>query len=163
MSIMGNMTGCYSPMGKTFIIEDLNGNEVVGVVTDQEQVFTATDNDVREGMVYASDGGVSIGVKNIPSYHTRYGCRVIASGKNAIIPTPEYDFNNLFVIIAVYDTSIAKSVLSTYILIDGGMYEVGSSTKLSDVSVDQINKEIDLGLIMSEKSVIRYLVTREEF
>ena len=51
MSIIGNMAGCYSPMGKTFIIEDENGNEITGVVTEQEQIFTATDNDVREGLI----------------------------------------------------------------------------------------------------------------
>lgn len=61
MKIVGNMIGSYSPLGKTFILEDEDGNEVVGVVVDSEVIFTATDSDVISGKVYASDDGVSIG------------------------------------------------------------------------------------------------------
>ena len=63
--IIGNMVGSYSSMGKTFIIEDENGNELVGVVVDSEVVFTATDSDVRQGKVYASDEGVSVGTLEV--------------------------------------------------------------------------------------------------
>ena len=38
--IIGNMVGSYSSMGKTYIIEDGDGNEFVGVVVDSEVVFT---------------------------------------------------------------------------------------------------------------------------
>ena len=75
--ISGNMVGSYSQMGKTFILMDENGNEITGVVVDQETVFTATDNDVREGFVYAGDSGVSTGTKNIPSYHTTEGFKLV--------------------------------------------------------------------------------------
>ena len=34
MKIVGNVVGCYSPMGKSFIIADENGNEMTGVVVD---------------------------------------------------------------------------------------------------------------------------------
>lgn len=61
MSIIGNMVGCYSPMGKTFILQDENGNEITGVIVDQETVFNATPNDVREGKVFAGDEGVKTG------------------------------------------------------------------------------------------------------
>ena len=36
MPIYGNMVGAYSQMGKTFILEDENSNEMTGVVTDKE-------------------------------------------------------------------------------------------------------------------------------
>ena len=63
--ISGNMVGSYSSLGKTFILQDENGNEIVGVVVDSEIVFTATDSDVRAGKVYASNDGVSIGTLDV--------------------------------------------------------------------------------------------------
>ena len=63
--IIGNMVGSYSSMGKTFIIEDEDGNEFVGVITDSKVIFTAVDSDVRAGKVYASDEGVSVGTLEV--------------------------------------------------------------------------------------------------
>lgn len=65
MKIVGNMVGCYSPLGKTFILEDESGNEFAGVVVDSEVVFTAVDSDVIKGKVYASNEGVSTGTLEI--------------------------------------------------------------------------------------------------
>lgn len=61
MKIVGNMVGCYSPMGKTFIIEDEDGNEITGIVVDQETVFTATAADIVKGKVAGTDDGVVVG------------------------------------------------------------------------------------------------------
>jgi hypothetical protein len=61
MKIIGNMVGCYSPMGKTFIIQDDNGNEFTGIVVDQETIFTATAEDIKCGKVAGTDDGVVIG------------------------------------------------------------------------------------------------------
>lgn len=61
MKIVGNMVGCYSPMGKTFIIEDENGNEITGIVVDQETVFTATAADIVAGKTAGTEDGVVVG------------------------------------------------------------------------------------------------------
>lgn len=61
MKIVGNMVGCYSPIGKTFILEDENGNELTGIVVDQEVVFTATAADIVKGKVAGTDDGVVVG------------------------------------------------------------------------------------------------------
>lgn len=61
MKIVGNMVGCYSPIGKTFILEDENGNELTGIVVDQEVVFTATAADIIKGKVAGTDDGVTVG------------------------------------------------------------------------------------------------------
>ena len=63
-AIFGNMIGGTAPL-KTVTIVDENGNELVGVITKSEVVFTAEDSDVRKGKVYASDNGVSIGTLEI--------------------------------------------------------------------------------------------------
>ena len=61
MSIVGNMVGCYSPMGKTFILIDEDNNEFTGVVVDQETVFTATAADIVAGKTAATEEGVVTG------------------------------------------------------------------------------------------------------
>lgn len=63
--ISGNMVGSYSSLGKTFILQDEDGNEITGVVVDSEVIFTATDADVRAGKVYASNDGVSVGTLDV--------------------------------------------------------------------------------------------------
>lgn len=61
MSIIGNMVGAYSQLGKTIIIVDENNNEITGVIVDQEQIFTATPSDVKAGKVFANNDGVQVG------------------------------------------------------------------------------------------------------
>jgi hypothetical protein len=61
MSIVGNMVGCYSPMGKTFIIEDADGNEIVGIVVDQETLITATAADIVAGKTAGTEEGIVVG------------------------------------------------------------------------------------------------------
>ena len=60
MSIYGNMVGGMAPI-KTVTIVDGNGNEMIGVVTENEVLFTARDSDVREGKVFAGNDGISVG------------------------------------------------------------------------------------------------------
>lgn len=58
--IYGNVVGGGSSL-KTLKFVDENNNEYVGVVVDEEVIFTATDADVKLGKVYAGDKGVAIG------------------------------------------------------------------------------------------------------
>lgn len=62
--IIGNMVGGTAPI-KTIKIVDEENNEIIGVVVDSEVIFNATDNDVREGKVYAGDHGISTGTLKI--------------------------------------------------------------------------------------------------
>lgn len=63
--IYGNVVGCGSGFGKTFLLEDENGVQLTGVVVEEEVIFTATDADVLKGKVYAGDNGVSTGTLEI--------------------------------------------------------------------------------------------------
>lgn len=162
MSITGNFVGSYSQMGKTFILVDEDGNEMTGVVVDQETVFTAGDNDVREGMVYASDSGVSTGTKDIPPYYANYGAKFVLANKEATIYIPKHDYNNLLITISTYNTSIEQSVELVYVSIENGMYTVSNKEKVSDISIDTATQYIKLGVTVSEKSVLRYSIIMEE-
>ena len=59
--ICGNVVGGSSGFGKTYLLEDESGNQLTGVLVDELTIFTATDEDVVEGKVYAGDNGVSTG------------------------------------------------------------------------------------------------------
>lgn len=161
--ISGNMIGSYSQIGKTFTLVDEDGNELTGIVVDRMTIFDATDNDVREGMVYASGSGVSTGTKIIPVYYAGYGCKIISANSAVTISTPEYDYDDILIVISRYNTTTANSVVSTFTSIDNSMYAVGNSVKVSDIVVDMNNKKINLGIVSSEKSVVRYFVIREEY
>lgn len=62
MKIVGNIIGGGTgSMGKTFIFEDEDGNELVGVVVDQYTVFTATAEDIVAGKTAGTEAGVVVG------------------------------------------------------------------------------------------------------
>lgn len=161
--INGNMIGNGAAPLKTVIIEDADGNEMVGVVTGSEVIFTATDNDVRSGSVYASDGGISTGTKDIPIYYARCGRKFVLAGQTATLAVPEYDYTHLMIIISTYDTSVDQSVSPTYISVDDGVYAVGNNTKLANITVDSDNEQINFGITVDQKSVLRYFVMKEEY
>jgi hypothetical protein len=161
------MVGTYSPIGKTFIIEDEKGNQLVGVVTEQEQIFTATDNDVREGMVYASDSGVSTGSKNIPAYRTTCGRIGIMPGESVSIPLSQYDkydYTELQCIVAKFNTTLLDSVVVDKIVIKSKVYEPASTSSVADVLKNETTKSIDLNIINNNDDdiVVHYFTYREE-
>lgn len=163
MSISGNLIGSYSPLGNTFVLVDENGNEITGVCVDNPVVFTAGDNDVREGMVYASDGGVSTGTKKIPSYHTTEGYRIVTKGSQLWIPHEHYDYEKLQAVICAYNTSPANSVAAKKVAILNNVYDVDSTSVLSSITKDDTNARIDFGLTNDTDGmyVIRYFMYKE--
>lgn len=166
MALYGNMIGGTAPL-KTLQLVDEGGAEFVGVVTGSEVVFTATDNDVREGMTYASNYGVSMGTKDIPSYHTTTGWAGVPAGSAFQIKIEEkdrYDYTKLQAIICLYNTSVADSVYVDKVVIEDNVYTVGSTSPLATITVDHDNKAIELGIVNDSDSdyIIRYFTYKEE-
>lgn len=151
--------------GKTYILRDEAGTEMVATVVGEETVFTATANDIREGMVAATDEGVTTGTKVIPSYHTVTGYMLIPSGGNfAIQFTDElYDFTKLQAIICPFADSIANSVAAEKVAIDEKVYAVNSAVSLATVTRDSENKTINLGIVNESETpyLLRYFTYKE--
>lgn len=166
------MSGLYgNPVGggslpKTLILTDENGVEVVGVVVGQKTVFTATDNDVRKGMVYASDGGVSTGTKDIPAYNTTTGVVAIPADselKFKLDKEDSYDYTELQAMIMPYNSTASDSVAVEKVVINDNVYNTGSTTIISTVSKDTTNKAISFGINNgSTPTIIRYFTYKEE-
>ncbi len=167
MALYGNMIGGTAPL-KTLKLVDESGAEIVGVVTDSEVIFTATDNDVREGMTYASDCGVSTGTKDIPIYRTSAGRYTILPGESFSIPLSQfdqYDYTTFQCMISLIDEDdVDNSVSISMISIKDGVYEVNSTTKLASVSKNIETQSIDLNMNNNSGNsyLIYYFTYREE-
>lgn len=167
MSIIGNMAGCYSPMGKTFVLTDEDGNEITGVVTAQEQVFTATDRQVYSGFTYASNDGVSTGTREFIAYRTMQAVQLILPGDAYTIPLSEhdrYDYTKFQCIITKYETEVADRMAAEKISLNDNIYESNSSVALSQVTKNATTKSIDLNITNDTDSVymIYFFTYREE-
>lgn len=166
--INGNMVGGTAPI-KTVKIVDENGNEILGVVTESEVVFTATDNDVREGMVYASNDGVSTGTKNIPAYHTTEGIKIITAGSKFQIELKDtngldrYDYTKLQAIVCDFNTNLQNSVAAIKTSINNNVYEVNSTSAISAVTKLSESQTIDLGITNATNlpKILRYFTYKE--
>lgn len=128
----------------------------------EKVTLTATANDIRIDTSAITDTGYTEGTKDIPVYHSRYGKKILLSGKEAVISNPEYDYKELMASIATYNSSTTDSVSVQYSSVDNALYEAKTTTKVSDITKDSTNLQINLGTTVSEKSVLRYFVTREE-
>lgn len=167
MAFYGNPVGgfCYP---KTYILTDENGIEMAtGVVVGEKTVFTATDNDVRQGLVYAGDEGVSTGTKDIPAYRTAQGIIYVQPSSNFSILLDEYqqyDYTKLQCMISKLNSTPEQSVAVDRVVIDDSVYTVNSTVKLASVTKNSGTKSIDLNLInnTSDTYVLRYFTCRKE-
>ncbi len=160
--ILGNAIGAFG-FPKTYILTDENGNEIIGTYVESETIFTATDNDVREGMVYASDKGVSTGNKVIPAYHTLEGTKLITAGSNFILRINGWDYTKLQCLICKYNSSISNSVATDKVVINNNVYNVQEAVSISEITKDEVNQLINLGISNTSDTpyVIRYFTYKE--
>lgn len=163
--ISGNMVGMYSQLGKTFIITDADGNELTGVVVDQETVFDATAADVRIGKTFASDEGVAQG-ENTITYRTSEGVELIMPGADFCITSLKlynaYNYTKLQCIITKYVSSMDQ-MATEKIVLNNNVYNVGSSISMAQVTKNNEGKTIDLNIINDTDNIyIIYFFTYAE-
>lgn len=150
----------------TYILQDEDGNEAVAVLVDEETIFTADANDIRDGAVAATGTGVTVGTKVIPSYHTTEAIQLILPGEDYVIHLPInnlYAYTKLQAIICPYNTSLSDSVAAEKVVIDDNTYNVQSITPLSAVMINDDEQTINFGIRnTSEISyVLRFFTYKE--
>ena len=59
--ICGNLVGGITAYGKTFVLVDEDGNEIVGTLVDEITIFDATAEDIKIGKTAATDSGIVTG------------------------------------------------------------------------------------------------------
>ena len=148
----------------TYILQFKDGSEYVGVVVGEKTVFTATENDIRLGKTAATEEGITVGKKVIPSYHTTEGVKLVEAGERFTIELEDmdrYDYTKLQAIICSYDSQ--GSVSAEFVCIENKVYQVLSSVAVSSVTINSETKSIDLGFINASgvPRLIRYFTYKE--
>lgn len=165
--ISGNMVGSYSQLGKTFIIEDENGNELIGVVTGSEMLLTAdAATDIREGKVAVTDAGIVEGSKKIPAYETCHGFKVLSKDAAVTLSLPTldvYDYTIFHGIICDYNTSITNSTAAQQIVLYDSVFNVQSSDIVANVEKDHDTKSIMFNITNNsgKMRILRYITYKE--
>ena len=148
-SIYGNMIGAGSAPLKTLILEDsTSGIEIVGVVTENEQIFNARPQDIRIGKKAVVDGGIIEGTNTI-TYRTCKISYLIFAGEDYSIPIEDhdlYDYTKLQCMIAKFNTTIPQSVEVSMAVLEDHVYNVNSTQVLSSVTKNTSTKSIDLNI-----------------
>ena len=166
MSISGGLVGSYSSIGKTFILEDSDGNTINAVVVDRETVFNATPADVKIGKVFASEDGISVGT-DTKTYRTSQGSYLVLPGNSFSVPFSKYDqynYTGFQCIIAKFNSSFNDSVETDRVVIKDNVYQVNSTSVISRVTKNISTKSVDLNIVNDTESfyVIHYMTYKEE-
>ena len=165
--IYGNTIGGSGGASKTIILQDEAGNQVVAVLVGKEEIFDATPNDIREGKVAATNEGVTVGTKNIPTYRTHQGVKVITVNSNMSLNLANfnaYDYTKLQAVICERNTSLEDSVAVSKVVIDDNVYEVLSTVAISEIVKNDIEKSVDFGIknTSDKPYIVRYFTYKEE-
>lgn len=150
--------------GEAYILVDENGNEIPAVLTEEEVDLTATANDIREGVIAVTDDGVIEGTKEIPSYHTREGYKVVTNGSSFILTIPDggHAYTKLQAIFCPFNTSLTNSVAAEKVAIENNVYSVNSVESEAQVKFDDTDT-IYFGITNTSgrSYLIRYFTYKE--
>lgn len=163
--IYGNATGGFG-MPKIIEIADNNGNTLIGTVTDSEVVLDATRADVKVGKKFASNDGIEEGT-DTKTYRTTHATKLILAGESFSIPLEDYDkynYTKFQAMIAEFNTDQYDSLSVSKISLNDAVYNVNSTTKLSDVTKNSSTKSIDLNITNNTDNsyVVHYNTYKEE-
>ena len=163
----GGSGGTDDPNDPVIVLVDEHGNEMVATLVDEEVIFDATANDIREGKTAVTETGITIGTKEIPGYITTEGYRVIQPGEKVSIKLAKNrcEFTKLLAMICKYNTSVFDSVAAEMVVINDCIYAANSTELFGTVTVDAENGIIDFGFINEEDVpyVVRFITLKEEY
>lgn len=152
----------------TYILEDEYGNETTAVMSTEPVTLDATPNDIRLGKTAATGAGVTVGDKEIPSYHTTEGIKLVMPGsefKIQILKNSRYDYTKLQVIICPFNETLSQSAGAVQVVIDNSVYNTPSPEAVSSVTIDHDDKTINLGVVNDTDIVhiVRFFTYKEEY
>lgn len=163
--IYGNVVG-GNGAEKSYILECIDGTQVIGVMVDKETIFNAKAKDIKAGKFAATENGIIEGTNTI-NYRTEQGVVYISPGDNFKIVRSDfdmYDYTKLQCLISPFNTLIDSSVAVDKFVIDDKVYAFGSTDPLSTVTKNSETKSINLNIINNTENtyVIRFFMYKEE-
>ena len=155
-------------MPTTVPITTLNGTYSTYAIPASVNVaaLDATANDIRTGKAAITNSGYQLGEKDIPSFETTEGKKVVLPNQSFSILLSEkdaYNYTGLQIIICLLNTTVDDSVAAEKVVIDNAVYAVNSIIKLSDVVKDVDNKTINLSITNdTENTYVMHYFTNKE-
>ena len=151
-----------------YLIVDEHGNQLLATYMEQDEITSATPNDIRIGKTAVTENGLIEGTKEIPAYHVTEGIQMIQAGKEfriRIKNKDRYNYTKMQAIICPYNASLANSVSAEKVCINDNIYVVGDTTSIAEVTLDHDNQEIVFGITNETNNifVIRYFSYKEEY
>lgn len=151
----------------SYVLTNADGTQRALAVKAAEEpiTLTATENDIRKATTAITDKGYTEGQKDIPSYNTKIGVRVIQANTDVVLPeSKKYDYTEIQATLAVFNASLSASVQVDRVTVDDALYMANSTTKLADLIKDHENEQVDFGVTNGDKiAVMRYTIIREEY
>ena len=143
---------------KVYILEDDSGAQYSAYLSDEGVDLTATANDIRIGTVALNDDGVVTGEKEIPSYVTSEGQRLVPAGSKFSIPFSDgkHEYTKLQAIICAWNTSMTDSVSTDKVVINDAVYAVQST--VPEYAVTKTSEPDTIYLGFTNSSGIPYLI-----
>lgn len=147
----------------TYVLVDESGNEVPAVYVDGDVFLTATPNDIRIGTTAITDNGIVEGEKEIPSYVTSEGYKIVTNGSKFTLPLNNYDYTKLQAIFCPYNASFEGSVAAEKVAIDGSVYPVRSTAAEASITLNDEIGYVDFGITNTSGKLylIRYFTYKE--
>lgn len=148
----------------SYVLANADGSQkIYAQLSSREPIkLTAGANDIRLNTSAITNEGYTEGTKDIPAYFSGYGKKILPANTEVTITNHEADYKSIMITISSYNTSMSDSVNVKYSSVDNSIYETNSTNKISDITKDTSNEQIKLGITVTEKSVLRYFVVREE-
>lgn len=149
----------------TYMLVTPDGQEIPAVMVSDETVFTATENDIRQGLIAATAKGVTTGTKEIPPYYTAEGVVAIPNGKACMVKHHLYDYTKFQGIVCGFNTSLSNSVSAEAVAIENVVYPVLSTEVLAGVTKDHDNMSVALNINNTSGALclVRYFMYKEEY
>lgn len=150
---------------RVYILEDESGAQYSAYLSDEGVDLTATANDIRIGTVALNDDGVVEGTKEIPSYYTVEGFKLVTDGSEFVLYLSDgmNEYTKFQAIICSFNTSMTNSVSAEKVVINGSVYPVQSTSSESELTVE--GDTIKFGITNSSGApcLIRYFTYKEVY
>lgn len=150
----------------TYLLVDENGMEIPAVFVDNETIFTATADDIRDGKIAANQNGIVEGTKYIPDYRAEEGIIYVKPGNPIEIGmfSDMCEFTELQAIMYDWNSYGTSTVDLRKVVVDGYVYDVGNAEPVSKVTVDSETQTIKFGVVNDgiRPLVVRYMIIKED-
>ncbi len=146
-----------------YLLVTEDGQEIPAVMVEELTMFDATPNDIRIGKTAATNEGVTIGEKVIPTYHTHEGTKIVTPGKQFLIGGEHYNYTKLQAMVCSYNTNLSNSVATEKVAINNKIYNVLSIESIAAITTEDAIQRINFGIVneTAKPQILRYIDYKE--